>query len=180
MADPDFEAAVYRVIAALRFGEVATYGEIAAEAGYPGAARAVGNFLRRSEGLPWWRVVAAGGRLVPGAEEEQAVRLRVERVEVVGGRVVGGRTVAAKTLPARTESPGGEPVVAKKLAATKPAAPKPAAKQPRPAREPTKQPRGKPTAAKTGTSATARPRTQAAKPGAQHPKAPARTKAPRP
>ena len=59
---------------------MATYGEVAAEAGFPGAARAVGNLLRRSAGLPWWRVVAAGGRLVPGDEEEQARRLRAEGV----------------------------------------------------------------------------------------------------
>ncbi|MBN2112912.1 MAG: MGMT family protein [Acidimicrobiia bacterium] len=80
MAPPDFEAAVHDVVRALPPGAVATYGEVAAEAGFPGAARAVGNLLRRSTGLPWWRVVAAGGRLVPGAEEEQTQRLRAEGV----------------------------------------------------------------------------------------------------
>lgn len=80
MARPDFEEAVQEVIAGLPPGAVATYGEVAAEAGFPGAARAVGNFLRRSAGLPWWRVVGAGGRLVPGGEEEQAQRLRAEGV----------------------------------------------------------------------------------------------------
>jgi len=67
MAAPDFEDAVLEVIRSLGPGEVATYGEIAAEAAFPGSARAVGNLLRRSEGLPWWRVVSAGGRLVPCA-----------------------------------------------------------------------------------------------------------------
>jgi methylated-DNA-protein-cysteine methyltransferase-like protein len=66
---------------------VATYGEIAEEAGYPGAARAVGGILARSEGVPWWRVVAADGRLVPGHEVEHASRLRSEGVAVVGGHV---------------------------------------------------------------------------------------------
>lgn len=80
MAPPDFEAAVYAVVRGLPPGAVATYGEVAAEAGFPGAARAVGNLLRRSTGLPWWRVVAAGGRLVPGGEEEQERRLRAEGV----------------------------------------------------------------------------------------------------
>jgi methylated-DNA-protein-cysteine methyltransferase-like protein len=75
-----FEEDVIAVIGSLNAGEVATYGEIAAEAGYPGAARAVGNLLRTSEGLPWWRVVAAGGRLAPGSEAEQADRLRAEGV----------------------------------------------------------------------------------------------------
>jgi methylated-DNA-protein-cysteine methyltransferase related protein len=80
MAGPDFEDAVLDVVRSLAPGEVATYGEVAAEAGVPGAARAVGNLLRRSTGLPWWRVVSAGGRLVPGGEQEQAERLRAEGV----------------------------------------------------------------------------------------------------
>jgi methylated-DNA-protein-cysteine methyltransferase-like protein len=80
MARPDFEDAVRKVVRRLPEGAVATYGEVASEAGFPGAARAVGNLLRRSSGLPWWRVVGAGGRLIPGAEEEQARRLRAEGV----------------------------------------------------------------------------------------------------
>ena len=66
MARPNFEDAVHEVVRSLPRGAVATYGEVAAEAGFPGAARAVGNFLRRSAGLPWWRVVGAGG-LFPSA-----------------------------------------------------------------------------------------------------------------
>src|SRR5205823_4488000 len=58
----EFELRVRAVVAALRPGEVATYGEVAEEAGYAGAARAVGTVLAVSEGLPWWRVVAANGR----------------------------------------------------------------------------------------------------------------------
>jgi methylated-DNA-protein-cysteine methyltransferase-like protein len=64
-----------------------TYGEVAEEAGSPGAARAVGNLLARSDGLPWWRVVTSTGRLVPGHEQDQATRLRAEGVIVSGGRV---------------------------------------------------------------------------------------------
>lgn len=82
-----FEAAVTRVIESLAPGEVASYGDIATEAGYPGAARAVGNLLRQSSGLPWWRVVAANGRLVPGNEAEHAQRLRAEGVTVRKGKV---------------------------------------------------------------------------------------------
>ncbi len=64
-------------------GEVVTYGEVALEAGRPGAARSVGTFLAGSGGeYAWWRVVAASGRLVPGHEVEQARRLRREGVEV--------------------------------------------------------------------------------------------------
>ena len=78
-----FDADVARVLARLGPGEVVTYGEVAAEAGRPGAARAVGHFLARSgDGHPWWRVVTSTGRLVPGYEAEHARRLRAEGIEV--------------------------------------------------------------------------------------------------
>jgi methylated-DNA-protein-cysteine methyltransferase-like protein len=80
----DFARAVRSVVVAIPEGTVVTYGEVAREAGTPGAARAVGNVLAGSDGLPWWRVVTAGGRLVPGNE---AAHLRAEGVRVVGGRV---------------------------------------------------------------------------------------------
>lgn len=83
----DFTEAVVAVIQATSPGDVMTYGEVAVEAGYPGAARAVGNVLKKVDGLPWWRVVNAVGRLVPGNEVEHASRLRTEGVRVSGGRV---------------------------------------------------------------------------------------------
>ena len=83
-----FERAVVTVLESLGPGEVVTYGDVAAEAGYPGAARAVGRILATGgDDLPWWRVVTAGGRLVPGHEAEHARRLRAEGVAVVDGRV---------------------------------------------------------------------------------------------
>jgi methylated-DNA-protein-cysteine methyltransferase related protein len=78
---------VVAVVRSLKPGEVATYGEVAAEAGFPGAARAVGGVMARADGVPWWRVVAANGRLVPGHETEHARRLRAEGVAVSAGRV---------------------------------------------------------------------------------------------
>jgi methylated-DNA-protein-cysteine methyltransferase-like protein len=75
------------VLRNLRPGQVVTYGEVAEEAGSPGAARAVGNLLARSDGLPWWRVVSSSGRLVPGHERDQAARLRAEGVTVTNGHV---------------------------------------------------------------------------------------------
>ena len=85
----DFTSAVIEVLEALQPGEVMAYGEVAAEAGYPGAARAVGNLLRSTPGLAWWRVVTSTGRLVPKLENEHAERLRAEGVRVENGRVVG-------------------------------------------------------------------------------------------
>lgn len=82
-----FEDRVRAVLGELRAGEVATYGEVAEEAGHPGAARAVGNILARGDGLPWWRVVASTGRLVPGHEAEHQRRLQAEGVEIRNGRV---------------------------------------------------------------------------------------------
>ena len=83
-----FDDDVLAVLRALRPGEVVTYGEVAEEAGHPGAARAVGRLLATGEsGAPWWRVVTSTGRLVPGHEVEHARRLRAEGVEVADGRV---------------------------------------------------------------------------------------------
>jgi methylated-DNA-protein-cysteine methyltransferase-like protein len=86
-----FEQAVVKVLQSLQPGEVVTYGEVAAEAGFPGAARAVGHLLATSgEEVPWWRVVTSNGRLVPGHEVEHATRLRSEGVDVVDGHVRPG------------------------------------------------------------------------------------------
>lgn len=88
-APMDFDEAVAHVVRSLARGEVVTYGEVATQAGFPGAARAVGNALQRVEGLPWWRVVTSTGRLVPGEERQHAQLLRAEGVAVRKGKVVG-------------------------------------------------------------------------------------------
>jgi methylated-DNA-protein-cysteine methyltransferase-like protein len=82
-----FRDRVIAVVAGLDPGEVVSYGEVAAQAGYPGAARAVGSVLAHSSGVPWWRVVMASGRLAPGKEATQARLLRREGVTVTDGRV---------------------------------------------------------------------------------------------
>lgn len=94
-----FEEAVVAVLTALRPGDVVTYGEVAEEAGFPGAARAVGNVLRDGEGLPWWRVVRADGRLAVGKETDQGARLQAEGVPVSDGRVSRGRRRQAVATP---------------------------------------------------------------------------------
>jgi len=70
-------------------GKVATYGGVARAAGFPGAARQVVWALRGSHGLPWHRVLAAGGRIaLPGeAGFEQRMRLEQEGVTFSGSRV---------------------------------------------------------------------------------------------
>jgi methylated-DNA-protein-cysteine methyltransferase-like protein len=84
----EFEDAVAAILRTLAPGEVVTYSEVAAEAGRPGAARAVGGLLAKSgDEFPWWRVVTTTGRLVPGHEREHARRLRAEGVRIRAGRV---------------------------------------------------------------------------------------------
>ncbi len=84
----DFMEAVIDTVSSIPVGEISTYGEVADEAGFPGAARAVGNLLRMTPGLPWWRVIASNGRLVPGLEAEHAQRLRAEGIHISKGTVV--------------------------------------------------------------------------------------------
>lgn len=71
-------------------GKVSTYGEVAKAAGFPGAARQVVWALRgASRGLPWHRVVGAGGKIsLPGENGlEQRFRLEAEGVVFHGSRV---------------------------------------------------------------------------------------------
>jgi O-6-methylguanine DNA methyltransferase len=72
-------------------GRVATYGDVAAAAGAPRAARAVGNIMRQcgSRDVPCHRVVAAGGALggYGGNLELKRALLRAEGVLVTGRRI---------------------------------------------------------------------------------------------
>jgi O-6-methylguanine DNA methyltransferase len=86
--DTPFQRRVIRVVRRIPAGHVASYGQVAAWAGRPGAARAVGGTLARSPAqTPAHRVITASGRLVPGWEREQASLLRSEGVRVRDGRV---------------------------------------------------------------------------------------------
>jgi methylated-DNA-protein-cysteine methyltransferase related protein len=84
----EFNRRVIETLNRLKPGDIASYGEIAEEAGFPRAARAVGNLLASHDGLPWWRVVHSDGTLGATKPEEQIKRLRREGVEVKNGRVV--------------------------------------------------------------------------------------------
>ena len=81
-----------RIIAAIRKiprGKVSTYGAIARTAGYPGAARQVVGVLRSAFGLPWQRVLGAGGEIKLRGDSaiEQRLRLEAEGVIFRGRRV---------------------------------------------------------------------------------------------
>jgi methylated-DNA-protein-cysteine methyltransferase-like protein len=80
---------IERAIRAIPRGKVSTYGGIARAAGYPGAARQVAKVLRRSFGLPWQRVLGAGGaiKLTGDNAIEQRLRLESEGVHFRGRKV---------------------------------------------------------------------------------------------
>jgi O-6-methylguanine DNA methyltransferase len=64
-SEPAFTRRVLTVARRIPVGRVTTYGAIARLAGKPRAARAVGNIMRdaRAPGVPYHRVIAAGGLL---------------------------------------------------------------------------------------------------------------------
>lgn len=90
---------IERAIRAIPRGKVSTYGGIAKFAGYPGAARMVARVLRRSFGLPWQRVLGAGGaiKLTGDSAIEQRFRLEAEGVRF-RGRKVDMKAHEVKTL----------------------------------------------------------------------------------
>lgn len=83
-----FAGKVLAVLGGLQPGEVVSYGEVAEQAGFPGAARAVGTLLRTTRAdVPWWRVVAADGRLRAPDARRQSALLQAEGVTVEDLRV---------------------------------------------------------------------------------------------
>jgi methylated-DNA-protein-cysteine methyltransferase related protein len=85
------DAAFRRIIRSIPRGSVATYGQVAAAAGYPLYHRAVARLLRIAppHSLPWQRVVGAGGQIKLGLEAaaEQRLLLRMEGVKFRGLKV---------------------------------------------------------------------------------------------
>jgi methylated-DNA-protein-cysteine methyltransferase-like protein len=80
-----------QIIRSVPKGKVSTYGKVAAAAGYPLYHRAVANLLRREAlgGLPWQRIVGAGGevKLRGDGAVEQRLRLAMEGVKFRGKNV---------------------------------------------------------------------------------------------
>lgn len=94
MSDLSFYNKIYRVVMCIPSGKVATYGQIAALAGNPKAARAVGNALHINpdpELIPCFRVVNSQGRLSGafafGGLDRQKELLEEDGVDVINGTV---------------------------------------------------------------------------------------------
>ena len=80
--EPDFRTTVLLFVAAIPFGQVATYGQIAALAGYPRRPRQVGMVLKglpEDTDLPWHRVVNALG-YVPSRGRWWGAMLQIQRL----------------------------------------------------------------------------------------------------
>lgn len=85
---------IYEAVKKIPKGRVATYGQVAAMAGNPRMARAVGNALHHNpdeKHIPCYRVVNAkgflSGRFAFGGPDEQRRRLEADGVEVTDNRV---------------------------------------------------------------------------------------------
>ncbi len=87
--------AILDTVARIPSGRVATYGQIAWMAGYPGRARLVGRvlggLLEAGADTPWHRVINAAGQIslptFSEAHREQKRRLRAEGVVFANERV---------------------------------------------------------------------------------------------
>jgi alkylated DNA nucleotide flippase Atl1 len=102
-------AMLLRIEAAIRAiprGKVSTYGGVAKAAEFPGAARMVARVLRRSFGLPWQRVLGAGGaiKLTGDSAIEQRLRLEAEGVHFRGRKVDMKAHEWKGKLPKRTKT----------------------------------------------------------------------------
>jgi O-6-methylguanine DNA methyltransferase len=100
-----FRARVLAAVRSIPRGRVATYGDIAAVAGAPGAARAVGNVMRGcgDPSVPCHRVIAAAGGLggYGGYLERKRQLLRAEGLEVTPTRI---RRFAAVRWPVQVRA----------------------------------------------------------------------------
>ena len=85
--EPEINQRIWQVVALIPPGKVATYGDVAAQAGLPGAARRVGRalkFLPNDTQIPWHRVLNAQGRISQpegsASQYNQRERLEAEGV----------------------------------------------------------------------------------------------------
>jgi O-6-methylguanine DNA methyltransferase len=125
MAPSQFSTRVLAVVRRIPPGRVATYGDVAAAAGRPRAARAVGNIMRTcgSGQAPCHRVIAAGGRLggYGGNIGLKRALLAAEGIRVVGTAV---RDFRVKRWQAYGEPAAPKRPFPTKVAKAEPATPK--------------------------------------------------------
>jgi methylated-DNA-protein-cysteine methyltransferase related protein len=86
---PNMRDKIMSTIRGIPRGKVSTYGAVAKAAGFPGAARQVVAALRSAVGLPWQRVLGAGGVIKLRGEYafEQRFRLEAEGITFRGRKV---------------------------------------------------------------------------------------------
>ena len=85
---------IWRTVEKIPVGKVATYGQVADLAGLGRGARRVGLALRElpaNSGVPWFRVIRAGGHIAfpagSDAFKRQRNRLEKEGVNLINGRI---------------------------------------------------------------------------------------------
>lgn len=102
LVGPGFHASVHALVRTVPAGFVTTYGDVAQALGSKNVARHVGfamAALPAGSDVPWWRVVAAGGRLATASaatQRRQARLLAAEGLMVRAGRIAG---FAARRFP---------------------------------------------------------------------------------
>lgn len=100
---------VYKLVKKIPRGRVTTYGEIASALKLRGGARAAGHAMAAcpsGRGIPWHRVVGAGGRLLI-AEPHASLQRRLLETE---GVTITERRVNMKRHAWRPTSPREKPV----------------------------------------------------------------------
>lgn len=98
---------VYQLVKKIPRGRVTTYGELARRLRFRGGARAVGYAMAAcpsGRGIPWHRVVGAGGRLII---REPYGSLQRKLLESEGVKIEGARIdMRAYALAAPKRKPG--------------------------------------------------------------------------
>lgn len=94
MSTAELQLMIWQTVAAIPYGNVLSYGDIARQCGYPNHARFVGRTLKNlpaDSSLPWHRVIKANGELAfpegSTAFKQQYQRLAQEDIEFNGYRV---------------------------------------------------------------------------------------------
>ena len=85
---------IYQVVAAIPYGKVCSYGEVAKRAGLLGYGRYVGHTMKtlpKGSKIPWYRVVNSQGKISFPVASDSFVRqqqaLLAEGIVVINGKV---------------------------------------------------------------------------------------------